>query len=109
MIYAPEMLDTLQGAAVAAWEGTVYRHMFRTHPPALSNTTGARWNGPQLAAIYTSCDRETALEEAEYYIWLQPLRPKAKRTLYTIRMSLHSAFDMSTTASLDQPAEPTDA
>jgi len=94
MIYPPEMLDLLQAAAVSAWKGTVYRHMFGSHKPARSNTGGARWNPPGLEAIYTSCERETALAEAEYYISMQPLRPKAKRTLYTIRISLGNVIDL---------------
>ena len=94
MIYPPEMLDTLQSAAASAWTGTVYRHMFGSHPPARSNTTGARWNAALVGAIYTSCERETALAEAEYYISLQPLRPRAKRTLYTVRISLENVIDL---------------
>jgi len=94
MIYPPEMLDILQSAAVSAWEGTVYRHMFGSLPAALSNTTGARWNAPPVEAIYTSCERDTALAEAEYYIASQPLRPKARRTLYTIRASLQNVIDL---------------
>jgi RES domain-containing protein len=94
MIYAPGMLDILQAAAVSAWKGTVYRHMFGAHPPVRSNTNGARWNAPSVEAIYASCERETALAEAEYYISLQPLRPKAKRVLYTIRVSLKNVIDL---------------
>jgi RES domain-containing protein len=94
VIYAPEMLDLLQSAGVSNWEGTVYRHMFASQPPARANTGGARWNEPNLAAIYTSCERETALAEAEYYISLQPLRPKAKRTLFTIRVSIPKVIDL---------------
>jgi RES domain-containing protein len=81
MIYQPEMLDILQSAAVSACEGTVYRHMFGSHSVARVNTEGARWNAPGLAAIYASRERETALAEADYYISLQPLRPKAQHTL----------------------------
>lgn len=66
MIYRPEMLDLLS-AAVSSWDGTVYRHMFASQPPTRANMGGARWNEPNLAAIYTSCERETALAEAEYY------------------------------------------
>lgn len=95
MIYPPDMLDILQSAAVSAWSGTVYRHMFGPNEPAHANTHGARWNDSGLAAIYASCERETALAEAEYYISLQPLRPKAKRTLYTIRVSLKNVIDLS--------------
>jgi RES domain-containing protein len=65
MIYPPDMLDILQSATVSAWDGTVYRHMFGSHPATRSNTEGARWNAPGLEAIYTSCERETALAEAD--------------------------------------------
>jgi RES domain-containing protein len=94
MIFRPEMLDILQSAAASAWEGAVYRHMFGPNPPARSNTEGARWNAAGLPAIYTSCERETALAEADYYISLQPLRPKAKQTLFTIRVSLKNVIDL---------------
>ena len=97
MIYRPEMLDTLQSAAASAWDGIVYRHMFASQPPTRANTGGARWNEPNLAAIYTSCERETALAEAEYYISLQPLRPRAKRTLFTIHLSLKNVLDLTAT------------
>lgn len=88
------MLDILQSAVVSAWDGTVYRHMFGSHSPARNNTEGARWNVPGLATIYTSCERETALAEAEYSISMQPLRPRAKRTLFTIHVSLKSVVDL---------------
>jgi RES domain-containing protein len=94
MIYPPDMLDILQSAAVSAWSGTVYRHMFGLNEPTHANTHGARWNDTGLAAIYTSCERETALAEAEYYISLQPLRPRATRTLYTVRVSLKNVIDL---------------
>ncbi|MEA2572692.1 MAG: hypothetical protein QOI24_4693 [Acidobacteriota bacterium] len=102
MIYAPEMLDILQSAAISAWQGIVYRHMFGAHRPVRTNTTGARWNEPSVEAIYTSCERETALAEAEYYISLQPLRPKAKRTLYTLQIALGSVVDLTGEGILDK-------
>jgi len=102
MIYPPAMLDILQSAVVSAWEGTVYRHMFGSHPPARGNTTGARWNEPPLEAIYTSCERETALAEAEYYLAAYPVRPKARRVLYTIRVSLRDVLDLTAPGLLDR-------
>ena len=39
-------------------------------------------------------EEETALAEAEYAIAMQPLRPKAKRVLYTIRIALNSVLDL---------------
>jgi RES domain-containing protein len=102
MIYPPALLDILQTAAVSTWEGTVYRHMFGAHGPARGNTTGARWNEPPLEAIYTSCERDTALAEAEYYLAAQPLRPKAKRVLYTIRVSVKTVLDLTAPDILDR-------
>lgn len=97
MIYPPEILDALQEAAVPFWNGTVYRHMFGSHPPARPNVSGARWNPPETEAIYSSCERETALAEAEYYLSLQPLRPKARRTLYTVRVAITFVVDLTRT------------
>jgi RES domain-containing protein len=94
MIFPPEMLDALQEAVISTWEGTVYRHMFGAYPPARSSTTGWRWNPAMVEAIYTSCEPETALAEAEYYIAQQPTRPRAKRMLYTIRVSLNRVVDL---------------
>lgn len=102
MIYAPEMLDILQDAAVSAWEGTVYRHVFGAHDPVRTNTTGARWNGPSVAAIYTSCERETVLAEAEYYMSVQPVPPKAERVLYTLQVSLASVVNLTRAGVLDR-------
>ncbi|HKR62378.1 MAG TPA: RES family NAD+ phosphorylase [Thermoanaerobaculia bacterium] len=100
MIYPPDLLDVLQSSAASAWSGTVYRHMFGSYSPARGNTTGARWNDAGLEAIYTSCERETALAEAEYYIAAQPLRPRAKRTLYAIKLSLKNVIDLTAPALL---------
>jgi len=70
--------------------------MFGNYPPTRPNVGGARWNPPGLEAIYSSCERTTALAEAEYYIHLQPVRPKAARVLYTLRVALEGIVDLTT-------------
>src|SRR5262245_40629402 len=94
MIYPPGLLDILQELAPGAWEGEVFRHMFADYPPERSNTRGARWNPAPIAAIYCSLERETALAEAEYQLSLQPIRPRAKRTLYQIKVRLERVLDL---------------
>ena len=94
MIYRPELLDVLQAALRADWEGEVYRHMFGDYPPTRPNIGGARWNPPGLEAIYSSCERETALAEARYYIALQPVRPKVSRVLYTLQVTVSGVVDL---------------
>ena len=68
--------------------------MFADYPPDRRNTRGARWNPPDVAAIYFSLDRETALAEAEFQISVQPYRPRAKRTLFTIQVTVASLVDL---------------
>jgi RES domain-containing protein len=68
--------------------------MFADYPPFTINTRGARWNPPGVGAIYTSLERESAIAEAEYRISLEPFRPRAKRTLYELRIELESALDL---------------
>lgn len=94
MIYEPALLDQLEEFGGQEWEGVAYRHMFGSYPPARMNTLGARWNPREVAAIYASLERETALAEAEYRISLEPFRPKARRTLYRISVRLNSVVDL---------------
>jgi RES domain-containing protein len=67
----------------------VFRHMLADIPPSRINTRGARWNPPEVGAIYTSFSRETALAEASYHLSLQTPPLRVKRTIYSIRVTLH--------------------
>jgi RES domain-containing protein len=94
LVYPPEILDQLEQLSAEDWSGEVFRHMFAGVPPDRENTLGARWNPREVAAIYTSLGRETAFAEAEYRISLEPFRPRAERTLYRLKVRLHSVLDL---------------
>src|SRR5262245_12010369 len=68
--------------------------MFGSYPPDRENVRGARWNPPDIPAIYTSVMRETALAEAQFQIDNQPLVPRARRVLYHLRLRLSSVLDL---------------
>lgn len=72
----------------------MFRHMFADYPPTRANTLGARWNPPDVAAIYTSVARDAALAEAEYHISLQPFRPRSRRSIYEIHVELANVVDL---------------
>src|ERR1700741_1524567 len=74
--------------------------MFANYPPDTENTSGSRWNSPQVAAIYTSLSRDIVIAEADYQIAMQPLRPKARRTVYRIRVRLANVVDISEASTL---------
>ena len=69
--------------------------MFADYLPERENTLGARWNPPEVPAIYTSLARETVIAEAEYQINMEPRRPLVRRTIYRIQVSLQSVLDLS--------------
>ena len=102
MIYEPALLDRLEQLGSQEWEGVIYRHMFGAYPPSRQNTLGARWNPREVATLYASLERETALAEAEYRISLEPFRPKARRTLYSISMRLDRVVDLTDPDALAQ-------
>jgi RES domain-containing protein len=102
MVFPPELLDLLQATKAEPWKGVVYRHMFASYSPTLENTRGARWNPRGVAAIYTSVERETALGEANYRLSLEPLRPRARRAIYSIRVTLHHVLDLRSMKLLQQ-------
>jgi RES domain-containing protein len=79
---------------VRPWSGEVWRHMFADNPPEKRNVRGARWNPPEVEALYVSLDAQTALAEAEHLIESQPLRPIARRTLYRLQIALAAVVDL---------------
>jgi RES domain-containing protein len=74
--------------------------MFAAYPPDRENTLGARWNPPNIPAIYTSLSRETVLAEAERQLSMEPLRPSVRRTVYKVELTLSSVLDLSSPAGL---------
>ncbi len=96
MVVAPEILDIIEALEAEPFEGSVFRHMFAGKDPSLENWNGARWNPPDLPAIYTSLERSTALAEADYRLSLEPLapRPSLKRTLHEIQVVVEKALDL---------------
>ena len=94
MIYEPELLDLLEEQEAKEFSGPIYRHMFAQFAPDRENFRGARWNPAETSAIYTALERDTCLAEAEYYLDLQPIRPSARRTVYTISVKIEKVIDL---------------
>jgi RES domain-containing protein len=106
--YDRDVLQALARFPAIKWEGIVYRHMFANYPPDRENTLGARWNPPEVPAIYTSLSRDTVLAESEYQISLEPLRPRAKRILYQISVVLSAVLNFSSRDALNRVGLSTD-
>jgi RES domain-containing protein len=68
--------------------------MFGRHLPDQENTSGARWNPSGVAAIYLSCTRDGAIAEGDHAISIQPLRPRARRVIYPVEVTLARVLDL---------------
>jgi len=102
MIHRPELLDALQRAPAGPLETAAWGHMFGMRPPDLENTGGARWNPPGVAAIYLSLARHGAIAEGDHTIAVQPFRPRARRFVYCIELTLANVLDLSDAAVLQR-------
>ena len=82
-IHDPDLLDAIESLGAEALDDViVWRHMFNDNPPG-------------LAAIYTSQERDTTIAEGQHAIDSQPLRPKARRYVYELRVSARKALRIS--------------
>jgi RES domain-containing protein len=95
VVYRPELLDALERLEPQPFAERAWRHMFNDHPPDVENTRGARWNPPGVAAVYLSLTREGAIAEGDHVIAIQPLRPRARRYLYPVDVTLENVIDLS--------------
>lgn len=97
----PALLDALESLPNATWQGQAWRHMFNDYPPDRVNTSGARWNPPQVGAVYLALTRQTALAEGQHAIDTQPRRTFARRVLYHLELTVEDVVDITTPGALD--------
>lgn len=94
MIYPPELLDRLESYGREKWTGDPWRHVLGEREPIRFNTLGARWNPPEIPALYASLERTTALAEGDYLLSLQSVRPTVKRRLVKLSVELRKVINL---------------
>lgn len=94
MVHDPALLDALEHLETKAWKGRVFRHMVGSAPAERANRGGARWNPPEVAALYTSTTAETAKAEGDYLISSQSVPPRAPRTIYELEVAITNLLDL---------------
>ncbi len=96
MAGATSLENVLASLQSSAWSGRVYRVMLNDYPPDRENTQGARWNPPDVAAIYTCFEPAVCIAEIEYSLARQPrpVKRDLRKTLYEIEVTLAAVVDL---------------
>jgi len=74
--------------------------MLGSASPELANVRGARWNPPGTSALYTSLAEATARAEGDHLIAMQPVPPRAPRTIYELEIAVANLLDLTDAAQL---------
>jgi len=91
--FDPVFLDALE-ETVVKWEGRVWRQVFEGSDPFRENTRGARWNPPEVAALYCSLSAEGAAREIDHIIALQSIEIKRRRITHELDVHLGRVADL---------------
>lgn len=94
MVHDPRLLDALESFEAGPWEGIAFRHVLGSYAPDRANVRGARWNPPEVAALYMSLDEATAKAEGDRLLAVQPVAPRVARTIYELGVNLESVLDL---------------
>jgi len=102
LVVDEELLEKLEGLPSRTFVGEIYRHTIGARNPEVENTRGARWNPSDVAAIYTSLERRTAVAEGNYLLDSQSPRPRVRRVVHKIRVSLRRVLDLRSVGLLNE-------
>jgi RES domain-containing protein len=96
MAGATSLENALASLQSISWSGRVFRVMLNDYPPDRENTQGARWNPPDVAAIYTCFEPAVCIAEIEYSLARQPrpVKRDLRKTLYEIEVTLAAVVDL---------------
>lgn len=94
-----DLLDTHQGVP---FEGEVWRIVREDREPLLGYPAGARWDPGSFDVLYTSLEREGALEEIHFHLSRQPVFPsKIRSRLHRISVRTQRTLRIADLGELD--------
>ena len=98
--YDPSLLDVVE-QHIAEWKGLAFRQVFSDTDVLRANILGARWNPPNLEAIYCSLKPETAIAEIDHLISRQPIPIKKPRVTHKLVIELSKVADFRSVSPLE--------
>lgn len=102
MVVYEELLEELEALDPRAFQALVFRHTLGDSRPETENVRGGRWNPENLAAIYTSLERGTAIAEGDHLLDSLSPRPHMRRVVHRIQVGLERVLDLRLPEILDR-------
>lgn len=97
----PELLDALDTIPRVSFEGDVWRIVREERDVLQGYPAGARWDPGTFDVLYTSLEREGALEEIHFHLSRQPVFPsKLKSTPHRIAVRTTRTLELADMAAL---------
>src|SRR5712691_11506803 len=81
----PELLDEIDKFARTVFEGRVWRVVRESRDVLQASPVRARWDPGTFDVLYSSLDREGALEEVYFHLSRQPVFPSVRFKIHRIR------------------------
>ncbi len=75
------LLDALEGHAGISFQGDVWRIVRQERDVLQASPSGARWDPGTFDVLYTSLERDGALEEIYFHLSRQPVFPSKMRSV----------------------------
>ena len=91
--FDPSLLDAIE-ESVVEWRGKAYRQVFEGTDVLRANIRGARWNSPEVEALYCSLQSRTAAAEIDHLINRQPVPIRTPRLTHQLSVTLARVADL---------------
>ena len=98
--FDPSLLDVVE-QHVVEWKGSAYRQVFSGTDVLRANIRGARWNPPNVEALYCSVNPQTAVAEIDHLIARQPIPITRPRVTHELAISLGKVADFQNVSPLE--------
>src|SRR6266700_7812518 len=89
-----ELLDAIDKLARSVFEGQAWRVVRETRDVLQAARVGARWDPGTFDVLYTSLDRNGALEEVYFHLSRQPVFPSIQFQIHRIRVRARKILRM---------------
>jgi len=100
MVYEDAFLARVEAVAIRSLDLEAWRFTIGNSPPERPNVRGARWNPPDVSALYLNTAEEGAIAEGNHFLDMLPIVPRGQRRVHRVHVVLERVLDFPDIAGL---------